>query len=91
MKYEVDLSPKAESQLRKLEPKIRLQVLEDLKTLPDNPFHKPPRGKKLKGFADPTYRVKSGSYRAVYRPVGQWLVVLAVLDRKDLEKELHNL
>ena len=91
MSWGVDLSPRAEKQIGKFDPRIRLQVLEDLKSLSKEPFPKPPRGKKLKGFGTPTYRLKSGDYRAVYRPVDETMVILAVFDRKDLEKELHSL
>lgn len=88
MRWEIDFAPKAERQLAKFDPPTRLQILTDLLSLKEDPYPPPPKGKKLKGFKDPTYRFRSGDYRAIYRVFGSKIVIGSVFHRKDLEREV---
>lgn len=81
MRWEIEFAPKAERQLKKLDPPTRLQVLNDLLVLKENPYPAPPKGKKLRGFKVPTYRFRSGDYRAIYRVLGSKVVIGAVFHR----------
>jgi len=91
MKWTVELVPKARRQLDRMEPEIRLQVLEDLLTLGPDPQGTSSNRKKLKGFSTPTYRLRSGDYRAIYRIEGDIVVVGAIINRKDLSRELRSI
>jgi mRNA-degrading endonuclease RelE of RelBE toxin-antitoxin system len=51
----------------------------------------PPRIKRLKGFAFPLYRLRSGDYRVLYRIDEAAVTVMRVINRKDLERTLRQL
>lgn len=91
MRWAVELGPRAERELRKLDPTARLQVLTHLKTRAADPYPPAAKSKKLRGFESPTYRFRSGDYRAVYRVEGNIVKVAAIFHRRDLEKELGTL
>ncbi|MBI1725951.1 MAG: type II toxin-antitoxin system RelE/ParE family toxin [Candidatus Rokubacteria bacterium] len=62
-----------------------------LRELEDSPF---PRGdtiKHLKGFETPTYRLRIGGYRAVYRVSGAVVVILRIIPRSELDRALRDL
>jgi len=90
VKWAVELAPKAERQLAKIDPKLRLQILRDLLQLRSGPYQSPPKVKKLRGFSVPTYRFRSGDYRAIYRIEGSVVVVGSVIHRRDLEREVRT-
>ncbi|MBI3794516.1 MAG: hypothetical protein HY280_07280 [Nitrospinae bacterium] len=46
--------------------------------------------KKLKGFSPPLYRMRSGGYRELYRIYGTEIVILRVIDRKELERAIKK-
>ena len=91
MSWAVELGPRAARDARKLDPAVRLQVLLDLQGLKTNPHPAAPKSKKLKGFKDPTYRLRSGEFRAVYRIVGRSVIIAAIFHRRDLDRELKTL
>lgn len=91
MSWTVELGPRAARELRKLAPAARLQVLTELKTLAGDPHPPGPKSKRLRGFKSPTYRFRSGDYRAVYRVEGSVVRIAAIFHRRDLEKELGTL
>lgn len=90
MKWSIELAPKAERQLARIDPKLRLQILDDLLELRDNPRPVAPRGRKLRGFSVPTCRFRSGEYRAIYRIESGVVVVGAVVHRRDLDREVKS-
>lgn len=49
------------------------------------------RIKKLKGFTPPLYRLRIRDRRVLYRITGNDVILLTVVDRKELEKELKKL
>ena len=91
MSLRVEFAPPAAAQVRALPPGIRVAVLRDVTTLADDPIGGPPRVKRLHGLAPPTYRLRSGSHRVIYRLVGETVVVLAVIDRKNLDRTIRRL
>ncbi|MEA1964625.1 MAG: type II toxin-antitoxin system RelE/ParE family toxin [Candidatus Aerophobetes bacterium] len=40
---------------------------------------------------EPTYRLRVGEYRIIYRVETQKIIILKIIHRKDLERELKNL
>jgi len=90
-KFQVILTAHAISDLKDLPKKDQDQLHQDLKTLPSSPF---PHGitiKRLKGFRLPVYRVRSGDYRILYSIRGDKIIILRVIDRKILEREIKRL
>jgi len=91
MKGRVEIAPRARRQLEVITPEVRLRILLDIKVLEANPLHPSANVRKLKGFKSPTYRLRSGEFRAVFRVEKEVVVVAAVFDRKNLDKELRSL
>jgi mRNA interferase RelE/StbE len=82
-RYQVEFTPAAARQLRKLEPAGRRQVQAVVDLLAEDP--RPPGVKKLVGGAG-EWRVRSGTLRVVYEIHDGRLVVLvvAVGQRRDI-------
>jgi len=92
-KFAVKLSRKAAGQLGELEPGTALDIAKRITILEVAPL---PAGKlrikKLKGFTPPLYRLRAGRFRVLYRIVSRdEVVVLRVVARRDLERELKKL
>jgi len=91
MKWRIILAPRARRQLDAIPSEIRLTILMDIRVLVDNPFPLSGGTKKLKGFKSPTYRLRSGNFRSIYRVEKDIVVVVSVFDRKNLDRELQSL
>lgn len=91
-RYHVRLLKGAQKDLEALEPAVRLQVLNKLKALEADPL---PHGKSsiklLRGFRPPLLRLRAGDFRVVYRLSQDVVDVLAVVNRKELERRLERL
>ncbi len=87
----VDVARPAQTQLDKLSPGLRLKILHELQALGQNPFPGPPKSKRLVGFKVPTFRVRIGDYRTVYRFIEDVIVILAIVARKDLDRIIRGL
>lgn len=90
-KFEVVFTETAAKDLEKLDPQTRFRILGTAKVLEVSPF---PRGtfiKRLRGSRTPLYRLRVGDFRIIYRIVARKVIVLMVVDRKDLEKELKKI
>ncbi len=85
----VEIAPRALRDLRKLPPAARKQILEDFSVLETTPWSGPPKIKKLRGYA--LYRLRTETYRSIFEDRGQTIVILRVIDRKDLERLLRGL
>ena len=90
-KFEVILTAHAIGDLRGLPKEYHAQLHQDLKTLPLNPFPQGSTIKRLKGFRPPVYRFRSGDYRVLYFIRGSKIIILRVIDRKTLEREIKRL
>ena len=79
------------SDLNRLPKEDRDQIHQDLKVLPLNPFPSGAAIKRLKGFRLPVYRLRSGDYRVLYTIRGKEIIILRVINRKGLEREIKRL
>lgn len=86
----VELSPRALRDLGGLEKAIAREILDGLEILGARPWPGPPQVKKLRGYKS-LYRLRVGDYRAIFEPTPKGVVVLRVIDRKELERTLRNL
>jgi mRNA-degrading endonuclease RelE of RelBE toxin-antitoxin system len=67
-----------------------LKILQELQALGKNPFPAPPKSKRLVGLKVPTFRLRIGDYRAVYRIIDDVIVILAIVARKDLDRIIRR-
>jgi mRNA-degrading endonuclease RelE of RelBE toxin-antitoxin system len=90
-KFEIQLTSSAVDDLDRI-PKIsKKKIIASIQKLSTNPFSPTPNTKKLKGFKPPVYRIRSGDFRALYRVHEKTIIILRVLDRKDLDKIIKRL
>ncbi|MBN1223808.1 MAG: type II toxin-antitoxin system RelE/ParE family toxin [Candidatus Aminicenantes bacterium] len=69
----------------------RQNVIDIIKKLSSNPFAAGPDIKKLNGFKIPLYRLRSGDYRVLYRVEENTVLVMRVVDRRDLHRIIKRL
>jgi mRNA interferase RelE/StbE len=74
-RYQLQLLPTAQRELLKLPAKIRVRVLDAIRSLQANP--RPTGCKKLAGNAD-YYRIRVGDYRVLYEIRDRILLVLVI-------------
>ncbi|WP_417463256.1 type II toxin-antitoxin system RelE family toxin [Kordiimonas sp.] len=86
---EVVISPAAERDLRKLNPRALKAVAKAIDQLEQNLR---PRGvEKIQGHPG-FYRIRAGDFRVIYYPMtGDRIAVLVVADRKDAYRGVGNL
>lgn len=65
MSYRVEVESKAAKQLAALQPIVRERILDVIEELETNP--RPNGCSKLKGQAQPAWRIRVGDYRVLYR------------------------
>ena len=66
-------------------------MIDSIQKLSTDSFPSGPNIKKLKGFKPPIYRIRSGDFRVHYRVHDKTIIVLRVIDRKDLERIIKRL
>lgn len=88
----IELGPGVERDLRGISPADQRKILAAIQLrLKTEPFREiKTRIKRLTGIIPPLYRLRVGDYRAYYRIVGDHVVVLAVLYKKDSERWLRR-
>ena len=91
IQFRVQLTRVAAKDLDALDTVVRAAVVADLAKLSESPIDRPPRVKRLKGFKQPLYRLRSGDHRVVYRIDERLVTILRVIDRKVLERSLRKL
>lgn len=87
----VDIAPRAASDLEELSPDVSLRIIRKIGQLEQDPR---PRGdtiKRLQGLATPTFRLRIGDYRAVFRVDSVTVRVLRVVHRSELDRALGEL
>ena len=89
--FSLQLTKQAHSDLEHLSLPLQKQIAKDIETLVKNPFPQASRIKKLKGFAFPLYRLRSGDFRVLYRIDGNQITLMRVIDRKVLDRILSRL
>lgn len=86
--FKIIFTKTAGKDLNTLDVKIRYKILQATKGLEISPF---PRGniiKKLKGAKISLYRLRVGDFHVIYHIDDRKIVILFIVDRKDLEKKL---
>jgi len=78
MSYQVEITPAAQRQIKKLPLDVQQRIIERLEALAVEP--RPPRVVKLEG-EESLYRVRVGDYRIVYKIEDDILLILIVKDR----------
>jgi mRNA-degrading endonuclease RelE of RelBE toxin-antitoxin system len=91
-KFKVILTPSAQKEIENLQKDDAIQLLKDIKSYLETsplPFGKT-RIKKLTGFEQPLYRLRSGDFRAYYRIISREVIILAITNKKDSDKLLKK-
>ena len=92
--WEIRLTSRAQHDLdsiKKQDPSGYPPLIQDIRSLAQNPFPKPPKGKKLRGKSGILWRLRSGDYRGIYRPQPpKAIIVLCLVARKDLDRLLKR-
>ncbi len=81
-------APKAQKEILALPKREARQILADLKLLETPPWP-PGKVKKLRG--NDFWEIKTGDYRSIFWPDGGDVVVLRVVNRRDLEREIGRI
>jgi len=89
--FVVDLAPRALLDLRTLSGEVSLRIAKKLRELTQDPSPRGDTVKRLVGFSEPTYRLRSGDYRAVFRVEDKRVRILRVVHRSELERALGDL
>lgn len=91
-KFVVKTSKAFIKELDNLPAEVALEIVERLKILEVTPL---PFGKslikKLRGFTPPLYRLRVGEYRVLYRIIKNEVIILKIIARKQLDRELKRL
>ena len=81
-------APRVQRDIVALQRKFARQVLADLELLQAPPWP-PGKVKPLRGTD--FWEIKSGDFRAIFLPKGKDVVVLRVVNRRDLEKAIGRI
>jgi mRNA-degrading endonuclease RelE of RelBE toxin-antitoxin system len=81
-------APRAQRDLVSLQKKFARQALADLELLQAPPW---PRGKVKPLRGTDFWEIKAGDFRAIFLPKGKDVVVLRVVNRRDLEKAIGRI
>ena len=81
-------APRAQKDFLSLPKKICSQILDDLKLL-ENPPWPPGKVKQLRG--QKFWEIKIGDYRTLFIPEKGNVIILRVVNRKDLEKAIKRI
>jgi mRNA-degrading endonuclease RelE of RelBE toxin-antitoxin system len=76
MNFELIHKRTFENQLRGLPPDRRLQVMDKISILRDDPSPHEPLKKQLHGYKDRVYRLRSGDFRVFYTYGDGWVTLL---------------
>ncbi len=89
MAYRLKVDRQAFRQIERLPPPERKRVTEAMLALEDDPF---PPGKKCNrlGSAGGLARLRVGDYRVLYEVLGDKILVLAVISRRELERWIRR-
>jgi len=82
-----------EKDVKRLEVKTFDHLHKALERLGNNPFPSITTAKTIKKLKikEPTYRLRVGEYRVIYRIKIEKIIVLRIIHRKELQRELKRL
>jgi len=89
--YKIIFTNASFKDIEKLEKNTRERILTELKSLSGFPLNSKRDTKKLKGIGKNIYRLRIGEFRVIYLLSGIKIIVLRIIDRKDLDKIINNL
>ncbi|MCL4468160.1 MAG: type II toxin-antitoxin system RelE/ParE family toxin [Deltaproteobacteria bacterium] len=89
--FNVQATRSAIDDLQGIPNRFREQIITSIKPLYTTPLLSGTWIKKLKGFKPPLYRLRSRDYRILYRIEGRNIIIMRVIDRKELEKIIKRL
>ena len=87
----VQLTRAAVQDLDAVAPVLRRRLAAELRALAHLATNCPPGIKRLRGFAFPLYRLRSGDHRVLFRLDEPVVTIMRVSNRKDLERTLRHL
>ena len=90
-KFDIQLTYSAVDDLDCIPEARRKKIIASIKKISSNPFATSPNIKKLKGFKPPIYRIRSGDFRVLYSVRDNTIIILRVIERKDLERVIKKL
>ena len=90
-KYRLIIPKTVRTQLMGLPKGLRLRILQRIKTLEDNPLPYGNTIKRLRGMAEPLYRLRVGDYRVIFHLEGTKVRVEQVVHRRDLDRALRTM
>jgi len=90
-KFNIQLTYSAVEDLDCIPEALRKKIITSIKKLSSNPFSSSSNIKKLKGFKPPLYRIRSGDFRVLYRVHDKTIIIMRVIDRKDLDRIIKRL
>ena len=92
-KFKIVYAKPVQKDVKGLEVETIARLHKALQRLADNPFPSTTTGKTIKKLQmkEPTYRLRAGEYRIIYRIEMQKIIVLRIIHRKELERELKKL
>jgi mRNA-degrading endonuclease RelE of RelBE toxin-antitoxin system len=81
-------APRAQKDLRNIPKRNALQILDDLELLETPPW---PAGKVKKLSGWDYWEIKTGDYRTIFLPQRGKVVILRVINRRDLERVIERI
>lgn len=89
--YNIEFSPKSLKDLEKFSISTQEKIVENLNYLKKN-FHGTflTKIKRLKSFGENIYRYGVENYRVIFTFIENKIVILRIIDRKELEKIIKN-
>jgi superfamily I DNA/RNA helicase/mRNA-degrading endonuclease RelE of RelBE toxin-antitoxin system len=89
MSYEIDLKPTFLNQLRTVPKAEHANIMQKILLVQEAPQPDGKNKKRLKGYQNPVYRIRSGDYRIVYAFNEQagWVALLGVDLRRDVYED----
>lgn len=89
--FAVDVTSRAHLDLQTLSAEVALRMSRKMRELAQDPSPRGDTVKRLQGMNVPTYRLRIGDYRAVFRVDGQRVRVLRIVHRSQLDRALLDL
>jgi mRNA-degrading endonuclease RelE of RelBE toxin-antitoxin system len=90
-KFEIQLTSSAVDDPDCIPEISKKKIIASIQKISRDPFPSGPDIKKLKGFKPPIYRIRSGGFGDLYRMYDKDIIILRVIDRKDLERIIKRL
>jgi mRNA interferase RelE/StbE len=78
----IDYDSQPEKFLEKLDKHIARRIVDKIGTLTENPY--PQEAKRLQDYNLPTFRIRIGKYRVLYRVDNKEIVIVVIkIDKRD--------